>query len=220
MPLADCASTERVVPVFFHFQFITVNLADIRPTQAAGEVTASWSQRQFLRLERWANAGWANSLVFGWGLLQGAFVPGLIDVLFVPLAIARPSRAYRLALASAAGTILGSTALYWLGASSLAQLSGPMAGWLGVGPSELEQMHTLLNKYGWLAVFASTMSPLSTKLTSVASGAFHVPWWSFLAALSAGRILRVCLFAYVIQHGGAKRVAKWLGRRAPDVNAI
>lgn len=161
-------------------------------------------------MERWANAGWANSVVFGWGVLQATFVPGLVDVLFLPLAVAKPQHAYRLALVSAAGTIVGSVSLYWVGATALAQLSGPLATYVGVGANDLSHMHQLLDRYGWLPIFASTMSPLSTKLTSVASGAFNVPFLAFFAALSAGRLTRVLGFAYLIQHGGAKSVARWL----------
>ncbi|MEP6781706.1 MAG: VTT domain-containing protein [Gemmatimonadaceae bacterium] len=167
-------------------------------------------QRVFFKLEQSANAGWANSVVFGWGLLQATCIPGFVDVFFLPLALAKPSHAFRLAFASAAGTILGSIALYWIGASALAQLSGPAAEWLGVGATELARMHRLLDHYGWLAIFASTMSPISTKLTSVASGAFNLPWWSFLVALTTGRLLRVGVLAYLVQHGGAKSVARWL----------
>jgi membrane protein YqaA with SNARE-associated domain len=180
------------------------------PASAESQQRPSRALRLYRTLERWANAGWANSVVFGWGLLQASFVPGLVDVLFLPLAIAKPKDAYKLALVSAAGTVLGSIGLYWVGALALAQLSGPMSNWLGVGTSELTRMHELLDKYGWLAIFASTMSPLSTKLTSVASGAFNVPFAAFTAALTAGRLTRVMIFAYLVRHGGAKSVAKWI----------
>jgi membrane protein YqaA with SNARE-associated domain len=177
---------------------------------AAAVSRPSRALRLYRTFERWANAGWANSVVFGWGLLQASFVPGLVDVLFLPLAIAKPKDAYKLALVSAAGTVVGSIGLYWVGALALAQMSGPLAGWLGVGASELTRMHELLDKYGWLAIFASTMSPLSTKLTSVASGAFNVPFVAFAAALTAGRLTRVLIFAYLVRHGGARSVARWL----------
>ncbi|MEO7361613.1 MAG: VTT domain-containing protein [Gemmatimonadaceae bacterium] len=174
------------------------------------DVGASRAVRLFRTMERWANAGWANSVVFGWSLLQATFVPGFVDVLFLPLAIAKPQNAYKLAVVAAAGTIIGSVGLYWVGAVALAELSGPLAGWLGVGPKELTGMHQLLDRYGWFAIFASTISPLSSKLTSVASGAFNVPFAAFAAALSAGRLARVFVFAYIVRHGGAQSVARWL----------
>lgn len=182
-----------------------------------GAEVPSRSVRVFRALERWADAGWANSVVFGWGVLQATFVPGLVDVLFLPLAIAKPQNAYRLALVSAAGTIGGSIALYWVGATALAQLSGWMSEWIGVGAGDLTSMQQILDRWGWLAIFASTMSPLSTKLTSVASGAFGVPFAGFAAALSAGRITRVLVFAYLVRHGGAERVAQWM--RVPETKS-
>ena len=57
-------------------------------------------------MRRWADAGWANSAVFAWGLLQGTIIPGLADIFFLPLALAQPSRAYRLAFAATAGTLI------------------------------------------------------------------------------------------------------------------
>lgn len=166
--------------------------------------------RLYNRTQRWADGGWANSVVFGWGLLQATFVPGLADMLFVPLALAKPVRAYRLAVVAAMGSTIGSMILYWVGALAFVQLTGAMTGWLGIEPAEMSRMHELLDRYGWMAVFASIMTPLSTKLTSVASGAFHVPFVAFAIALAAGRLTRVFVIAYVIRHGGASRVAKWL----------
>jgi len=166
--------------------------------------------RLYRTMQRWADAGWANSVVFGWGLAQATFVPGPVDLLFLPLALAKPQHAYRLAMVAAAGTILGSVGLYWTGTLAFAQLSGPMASWIGVGAAEMSRMQELLDQYGWLAILASTISPISTKVTSVASGAFAVPFVAFVAALSAGRLARVFAIAYLVQHGGARYVARWL----------
>jgi membrane protein YqaA with SNARE-associated domain len=169
------------------------------------------------RLQRWADAGWAGSVVFGWGLLQGCVFPGLADLFFLPLAIARPSRAYRLALAATAGTVIGSVALYFVGARALEWLQGPIAEWLGISATHLAESRVTLAKYGAWAIFASTMSPLSVKLTSIASGAVGVPFAQFAAALVTGRLLRTLVFAWLIQHGGAQAVARWTGGRGPAV---
>lgn len=164
-------------------------------------------------LQRWADAGWAGSVVFGWGLLQGCVFPGLADLFFLPLAIARPSRAYRLALAATAGTVIGSVLLYFIGARALEWLQGPIAEWLGMSSTHLTESRETLAKYGAWAIFASTMSPLSVKLTSIASGAVGVPFPQFFGALLAGRLLRTCVFAWLVRHGGAQAVARWTGGR-------
>lgn len=161
-------------------------------------------------LQRWADAGWSGSVVLGWGLLQGCIFPGLVDLFFLPLAIARPSRAYRLALIATAGTVIGSVLLYVIGARALSLLEGPIADWAGVSASHLDATRATLAKYGGWAIFASTMSPLSTKLTSIASGAIGVPWPQFVGALLAGRLVRTFGLAWLVTHGGAQAVERWV----------
>lgn len=164
-------------------------------------------------LQRWADAGWSGSVVLGWGLLQGCIFPGLADLVFLPLAIARPARAYRLALIATSGTLIGSILLFIAGAYALAWFEGPLAHMLGVTTPHLNATRATLAAYGGWAIFASTMSPLSTKLTSIASGAFGVPFAQFVAALLAGRIVRTFALAWLVRHGGAEAVERWMGPR-------
>lgn len=182
-----------------------MHLAPHTPTRLA---------RLHARLQRWADNGWANSVVFGWGLAQGCFFPGLADLFFLPLALARPARAYLLALVATAGTLLGSVTLYLLGHEALALLQGPLAEWLGLSPATLAQYRGTLSRYGVLAIFASTMSPLSTKLTSIASGVAGVAFLPFTLALLAGRLTRTLGLAWLVRHGGAAAVERWMHRPA------
>ncbi len=162
-----------------------------------------------LRLQQWADAGWASTVVFGWGLLQGGIFPGLADLFFLPLAVARPERAYRLALVATAGTLIGSVVLYWIGSEALVLLEGPAARVFGFSPDAFTEYRSRLAQYGAWAIFASTMSPLSTKLTSLASGALGVPFMAFTIALLAGRLTRTFALAWLVRHGGAQAVARW-----------
>ena len=56
------------------------------------------------------------------------------------------------------------------------------------------------------------MSPISTKWTSIASGAAGVPFLAFLGALSAGRLMRTLGLAFLVRHGGAQAVERWVKR--------
>ena len=169
----------------------------------------TWLARTHARLEHWADAGWSNSVVFGWGLLQGCVFPGFADVFFLPLALARPERAYRYALVATVGTLIGSIALYVAGAEALAWLEGPVSRYFAVTPATIDEYRETLARYGGWAIFASTMSPLSTKLTSIASGVAGVPFPEFFLALAAGRLTRTMVFAWLVRHGGASAVARF-----------
>lgn len=164
------------------------------------------------RLQQWADAGWANSVVLGWGLLQGFIFPGFADVFFLPLALARPARAYTLALFATAGTVIGSTGLFWLGHEALSVLQGPLASFFDLSSVTIDRYRGTLAEWGGWAIFASTMSPLSTKLTSIASGIVGVPFGEFFLALAAGRLTRTLVFAWLVRHGGAQAVERWTGK--------
>lgn len=165
--------------------------------------------RLLLLLRRWVDAGWGNSVVLGWGLLQGCIFPGLADLFFLPLAIARPERAYRLAFLATIGTLTGSIALYWVGSEALPVFEHVLEQYARVSPEDINEYRTRLAVHGSWAVFLSTMSPLSTKLTSLASGAVGVPFPGFALAVFGGRLTRTMVFAYLVRHGGAQAVARW-----------
>lgn len=174
-------------------------------------------QRLFDRLHDFADRGWSGLAVFAYGVLQNLVVPGLADALFLPLSLAQPRRAYRLAFAALAGTLVGATLLFWIGGHALDPLVDSVGRWVGVTPAGLERAESLLTKYGWLLIIGSTFSPLSTKLLAVSSAAFGLPYVVFIAALAAGRGVRVLLFAWAIQRFGARAVREALGLTAtPD----
>ena len=184
----------------------------MRVTNSSPGNAPSRLQRLFVQLQHWADAGWSGTVVFAWGLLQGCVFPGLADLFFLPLALARPQRAYLLALIATAGTLVGSLLLYAAGESVLTLLNGPLAEWLGMTAAHLERYRSSLARYGAWAIFVSTMSPLSTKLTSIASGIIGVPWHEFTAALLAGRLVRTLGLAWLVRNGGAAAVARWMSR--------
>ena len=102
--------------------------------------------------------------------------------------------------------------LYELGAEALPWLQGPVASLLGISPEKFESTRATLARWGAWAIFASTMSPLSTKWTSIASGASGVPFLTFVGALAAGRLARSFFLAYLVRHGGARAVERWVHR--------
>lgn len=189
------------------------------PTEVELGNSPSRVQRVFARLQSLADAGWGGSVVFAWGLLQGCVFPGFADVFFLPLALARPQRAYVLALFATAGTLLGSVLLYSIGETVLSVLHGGLAETLGFTTQKLERYRSSLARHGAWAIFASMFSPLSTKLISLASGLVGVPWLEFTGALLAGRLLRTLGLAWIVRNGGAAALEQWIGTQTTDASA-
>jgi membrane protein YqaA with SNARE-associated domain len=168
-------------------------------------------QRAFTRLHDAAERGWAATATYAYGVLQSFVVPGLSDAFFLPLSLAHPQRAYRLAAAAALGTLTGAAALYWVGANALASLTDTIGAFVGVTDAGLTRAEALLTRWGWLLIVGSTFSPISTKLLAASAGAFGMPFPLFIAALGLSRVARVFAFAWAIRKFGARAVREAFG---------
>jgi membrane protein YqaA with SNARE-associated domain len=186
---------------------------------ARPEVASGRLQRVYHWLHDFAERGWSATAVFAYGVLQSLIVPGLSDALFLPLSLAKPARAYRLAVAAGIGTLVGASLLYWAGGNALVWLTGSVGPYVGVTPDGLARAESLLTNYGWLLVVGSTFSPISTKLLSASAGAFGMPYPLFIAALGVSRFARVFLFAWAIRKFGAKAVREAFGLKDEDAEA-
>jgi membrane protein YqaA with SNARE-associated domain len=79
---------------------------------------------------------------------------------------------------------------------------------LGVSDARIVSSEALFARHGWLLVFASTISPLSTKLTCIAAGAFGLPFVQFLPALIVGRALRFAVLTVLLRFTGERLMAR------------
>jgi membrane protein YqaA with SNARE-associated domain len=167
------------------------------------------------RLHRWAESGSAGSAVATWNCMQGAVVPGPADALFLPLGLADPRRALRLALWAALGAVAGGLISYGIGRYAFDGIGRPLISLLGIGPDRWESLEGLFQRRGAMLVLLSTVSPLSTKLVSIGAGAFGVPFLGYVVALAIGRVARYLVLGLVVRFAGDRllaRIEKKLGR--------
>lgn len=172
--------------------------------------------RLIVALHRWAESGWAGAATAMWELLQSSVLPGPSGVVFAPLAVADPPRAPRLAAWALAGAVVGGCIAYFIGAHAFDALGRPMLSAFGLGEARLAASEATFARHGWLLVFLSTISPLSTKLTCIAAGAFGLPIEQFFPALLVGRAMRFVVLTLLLRYAGErllKRLA--LGPRGP-----
>jgi len=175
--------------------------------------------RVIAALHRWAESGWAGAATATWELLQGSVFPGPSGVVFAPLAVTDPPRAPRLALWGTAGAVIGGCLAYLIGAYAFEEVGRPVLSLLGMSASTLASSERMFDRHGWLIVFVSTISPLSTKLTCIAAGAFGVTFPMFLPALVVGRALRFAVLTVVLRFAGERmlpRLMKRIGKRKAD----
>ena len=103
---------------------------------------------------------------------------------------------------------------YLIGVHAFDELGRGLLGTLGVSDARISSSEVLFERYGWLLVFASTISPLSTKLTCIAAGAFGLPFVQFAPALLVGRALRFGVLVLLLRYAG-EHLAERLARTTP-----
>lgn len=150
---------------------------------------------------RWAESGWGGSAVASWGFLQGSVMPGPTDAVLVPLGLADPGRAYRLAAFAILGGVFGGIAAYALGSGALGSIAPQVMEAFGM-TGAVEVSRTMMDRWGWLLVAASTVAPLSAKMVSMAAGAFGLNFWQFLLAMVLGRTVRNMTLAAILTRAG------------------
>lgn len=168
--------------------------------------------RLIAALHRWAESGWAVTATATWELLQSSVVPGPSGAVFAPLAVSDPPRAPRLAAWGAIGAIAGGCIAYLIGAQAFEGLGRTLLSMFGVSAARITASEAMFDRHGWLLVFVSTISPLSTKLTCIAAGAFGLPFVQFVPALVIGRVIRFAALTVLLRFAG-ERLARRLARR-------
>ena len=166
-------------------------------------------------LHRWAESGWANAATATWELMQGSVLPGPSGVVFAPLAVADPPRASRMAVWALVGAVAGGCIAYLIGAHAFDAIGRPMLSALGVGDARIAASEAAFARHGWMLVFLSTISPLSTKLTCIAAGAFGLPVVQFFPALLVGRAIRFAVLTVLLRYAG-ERLLKRLALPTPN----
>jgi membrane protein DedA with SNARE-associated domain len=90
-----------------------------------------------------------------------------------------------------AGTILGSSFLYWLARRSGRGVVERFGPFIGVGPAQLDRAERQLQRHGALAVILGRLLPGLRILTAIACGIFRVPYRVFLPAMSVGSLVYI-----------------------------
>jgi membrane protein YqaA with SNARE-associated domain len=200
-------------PVNSHSHF-----AEEHPKLAhAAQVSRNKASRMYDRLHRWAEKGWATSLVGAWAVLQASVVPGPVEALFLPFGLADRQKVWRFAGAAIVGSVLGSLIAFGIGHYAFDTLGVRLLRLMGVGANDIARTGALFETHGWVLVLVGTLTPGPLKLVSMAAGAFGVPLSHFAAAILVGRSVRFLVGALVMYSAG-KRLAFLAGKwRAEDV---
>ena len=132
---------------------------------------------------------------------ESSFFPIPPDALLVPMALARPERAWRLAfictLASVAGGALG----YLIGYALFDVLAKPVLDLYGYG-KKFEAFQALYAEWGLWIILIKGLTPIPYKIVTIASGAANFNFAIFMAASIVTRGARFFLVATLLHFYG------------------
>ncbi|GGO52159.1 membrane protein YqaA, SNARE-associated domain [Roseovarius pacificus] len=154
----------------------------------------------------------------GVSFVESSVFPIPPDVLMIPMILARPSRAWLVALVALVTSVLGGLLGYAIGALAYESIGQPILESLGKADS-MAEFNTRFNDVGFWAVLIAGMTPFPYKVITIMSGWTGMPLATFIATSILARGLRFFIVAGLLWKFGAP-VRDFIERRLGLVTIV
>lgn len=163
------------------------------------------------RAMQWARHPHADWYLGGLSFAESSFFPVPPDVMLAPMAMARPHRAWYLALLTTITSVLGGLLGYGIGLFAF-EFIEPVLHDAGYWEKYL-QARDWFGRWGFWAVFLAGFSPIPYKVFTITAGVISMALLPFILASFIGRGGRFLLVALLMAWGGEQlesRLQKWV----------
>ena len=159
----------------------------------------------YLRAMQWARHRHAPVYLGTMSFAESSFFPVPPDVMLAPMCLARPERAWNLALLTTLTSVAGGLAGYAIGYFAFETI----APWLQTTHywASYQTAEAWFADYGFWAVFIAGFSPIPYKVFTIAAGALSMALAPFTLASLIGRGARFYLVAGLMKWGGTRMEA-------------
>ncbi|ALI54434.1 YqaA family protein [Celeribacter marinus] len=147
-----------------------------------------------LRLAQSPNALWALAIV---AFIESSVFPIPPDILMIPLIIARPREAFKIAGIATVASVLGGMLGYWIGFGAFETIGRPVLEFYGKD-AYFDEFAVTYNEYGAWAVLIAGVTPFPYKVITILSGTTHLSLPVFVAASIFARSLRFFIVATLL----------------------
>ncbi len=149
------------------------------------------------------NAIWALIAV---SFAESSFFPIPPDILLIPMMLARPRQAWRLALICMAASVIGGMVGYAIGYFVFDAIGRPLLEFYHA-MGRYDALKAGFDRWGVWIIILKGMTPIPYKLVTIASGVAHFDFALFVGASIVSRSLRFFLLALILW---------WFGEAARD----
>ena len=144
----------------------------------------------------------AEGLLALFAFAEASVFPVPPDLLLIPMVLATPRRAWRLALVCTLASVAGGALGWWIGAELFERVALPVARFYHAEPA-LQRIADRLRRYGLWVILVKGLTPVPYKIVSIGAGAAHFPLGEFLLASLLTRGVRFFLVAALLRRFGA-----------------
>ncbi|HET6607831.1 MAG TPA: YqaA family protein [Rhodopila sp.] len=145
---------------------------------------------------------WLGLIAFA----EASFFPIPPDALLIPMALAKPRAAWRLALVCTIGSVVGGALGYLIGYAVFDQLALPILQLYGYGDA-YAAFQAKFQEYGVWIILIKGLTPIPYKIVTIAAGAAKFSFGPFMAASLVTRGGRFFLVATLLHfYGDSVRV--------------
>jgi len=151
-----------------------------------------------MRLAQTPHAMWALAAV---SFVESSVFPIPPDALLIPMILARPDRAFRIAAICTLASVAGGLAGYAIGAVLLEEVGRPVLEFYGK-MDQFAELAARFNEYGAWAVIFAGVTPFPYKVITIFSGATGMDLLVFTLSSILARGLRFFLIAALLRRYG------------------
>ena len=141
---------------------------------------------------------WILALV---SFAESSFFPIPPDVLLIPMVLAAPTRAWRIAAVCTIASVLGGAAGYAIGIGAFEAVGRPVLDFYGY-IHKFEDFQSLYREWGIWIVSAGGFTPLPYKVITITSGVMKLDVGTFLIVSLVSRGLRFFIVAALLWYFG------------------
>ena len=168
-----------------------------------------------LRLAASPNAPWWLAAV---SFIESSVFPIPPDAVLIPMVLARPDRAWRLALICTLSSVAGGALGYLIGYAVFDQLARPVIDFYGYSQKFIA-FQDLYARWGLWVILIKGLTPIPYKIVTISSGAAHFNFGVFMAASLATRGVRFFLVAGLLKAFGPP-IRDFIERRLTLVTSV
>lgn len=133
--------------------------------------------------------------------IESSFFPIPPDIMIIPMVLATPKEAYKIAGVATIASVLGGYFGYFIGVYGFELIARPLLEFYGY-MAQFSKFENYYHEYGAWIVFGAGITPFPYKIITIASGVVHLDLVVFTIASVIARGMRFYLIAWLLKRFG------------------